>query len=113
MCKWNNGGVIVALPDDIAPERKKRTVCIDECIVSAMEALWREGVQTLGCCCGHGKSDCSVVLPSDNDPTQTAKAYWLLKSFDRRRWVIQQWKLIDVAVVPKIEHPSEQVEGES
>jgi len=100
MCKWNNGGVVVDLPPEIVPERERRTVCVDECIVTQIQALWKAGVQTLGCCCGHGKSDPSVVIPSTYDPTATELAYRTLKKCDTRRWEIYQWKLVEVAVVP-------------
>ena len=29
-------------------------VCIDQCIVKAIKDLWSKGVETTGCCCGHG-----------------------------------------------------------
>ena len=107
MCKDNNGGIVVNLPDGISPEREGRTVCIDECIASQIQALWAEGVQTEGCCCGHGKQCPSVILPATNDPTDTAKAYWILRDFDSRRWAILQWKLVEVAIAPKREQPTE------
>ena len=103
MCKWNNGGIVVDLPAHIMPDRESRTVCIDECIVPQIQALWKEGVQTLGCCCGHGKDECDVILPSTSDPTATATAYWVLDGVDHRRWSIKQWKLVEVAVVTKKE----------
>lgn len=28
-------------------------VCIDPCIVPAIRKLWDQGIETLGCCCGH------------------------------------------------------------
>ena len=27
---------------------------LDRCIAPAVKALWKAGVRTLGCCCGHG-----------------------------------------------------------
>ncbi len=29
-------------------------VCIDPCIVEAIQKLWEQGIETQGCCCGHG-----------------------------------------------------------
>ena len=55
MCEWNNGGIEVALPERICSWKERRTVCIDECIVEQIRALWEAGYETLGCCCGHGK----------------------------------------------------------
>lgn len=41
-------------------ERRRRlqkgvspTVCVDNCIVDAIEILWDKGIETTGCCCGH------------------------------------------------------------
>ena len=100
MCKWNNGGIVVDLPDGIAPQRERRTVSIDECIVPQIKALWAKGIQTLGCCCGHGTmGECTLILPSDYDPTELAEAYKILKRRDTRRWSIRKWTLVEVAAV--------------
>lgn len=29
------------------------TVCVDNCIVDAIQQLWDKGIETTGCCCGH------------------------------------------------------------
>lgn len=29
------------------------TIAVDRCILPEIQALWEEGIQTLGCCCGH------------------------------------------------------------
>jgi hypothetical protein len=41
-------------------ERKRRlrnalssTLSIDSCIVENIKSLWRKGIETSGCCCGH------------------------------------------------------------
>lgn len=31
-----------------------KTVCVDACLVEEVAALWRLGIRTTGCCCGHG-----------------------------------------------------------
>lgn len=31
------------------------TVCLDRCIAEEVQALWKQGIFTTGCCCGHGK----------------------------------------------------------
>jgi len=36
------------------PEKEKRkTVCIDKCLVDEIKYLWNIGIRTTGCCCGH------------------------------------------------------------
>ena len=91
---------MVDLPDGIAPERERRTVCIDECIVPQIKALWAAGIQTLGCCCGHDKRDPDVILPSDQNPDQTYRAHKILSEIDgKRRWEICEWRLVQIATV--------------
>ncbi len=68
MCNCNNvdlGGydneVVLAVPDSVvlrvnSLEREIRdNVSIDKCIADEIQDLWRLGVCTTGCCCGHGK----------------------------------------------------------
>ena len=108
MCEWNNGGIAVDLPEGIAPERQNRQVSIDECIVPQIQALWEAGIQTLGCCCGHGKRECDVILAGSFDPRDVSKAYDILKATDpERRWHIKQWLLVDVAQKPAGDRESE------
>lgn len=53
--------VAVPVPDYIellmnAPGQARReTVCIDACLFDEVKALWRVGITTTGCCCGHNK----------------------------------------------------------
>ena len=100
MCEWNNGGIAVDLPDNMRDLKESGTVCIDECIVPQIQALWKAGVMTRGCCCGHGKTNPEVIIADSQDPTATARAYDVLKEVDSRRWSILQWKLVEVAAVP-------------
>ena len=103
MCEWNNGGVAVDLPENMLhlKDSGRTQVCIDECIVLQIRVLWAHGIQTLGCCCGHGKQNPNIVVPASSNPTDTAEAYRILKDIDLRRWSILQWKLVEVATVPK------------
>lgn len=49
------------------------TVCIDNCIVEAIKDLWDKGIETNGCCCGHGYMRARVSV----DPTDYAAMYEL------------------------------------
>lgn len=100
MCKWNNGGVVVKSPDWLKAEGRE-SVCIDECITGTIQALWNAGVVTLGCCCGHDRSPCTVIIESSLNPAMLATAYRVLELFDDRRWSIQEWKLVEVAIKPQ------------
>ena len=35
---------------------KNGKIEIDDCIVEEIQSLWRLGIHTLGCCCGHNKN---------------------------------------------------------
>ena len=103
MCKWDEntsmGGeqVVLDLPAFVRPDKEKRTVSIDKCIVPVIEGLWDAGVYTLGCCCGHGKENPSVVL-STVCHIQPAMA--VIRRLDKNRiWTLKQWQLVDVATV--------------
>ncbi|WP_121605408.1 hypothetical protein [Virgibacillus sp. Bac332] len=41
---------------------KKKAVPIDACIANEIEYLNKQGIITLGCCCGHGKSGQVVTI---------------------------------------------------
>ena len=32
-------------------------VSIDRCLADEVTGLWKRGIETLGCCCGHGRAD--------------------------------------------------------
>lgn len=35
-------------------DKYKNEVQVDECLANEIEELWRKGIKTTGCCCGHG-----------------------------------------------------------
>lgn len=65
-------------------------VSIDECIAPEMLALWREGVRTIGCCCGHngnapfagGRANVIVQEPD------ARMARLILSDFQREWWIM-------------------------
>jgi hypothetical protein len=97
--------VILELPDDIHPEKQNRTVSVDACIADVIKALWREGCQTLGCCCGHGKENPSIVISTSYDDEGIRRIADFLKTHDSRSWVIHQWKLVVVAMTLPVSNP--------
>ena len=76
---------MVDLPENMLhlKDSGRTQVCTDECIVPQIQALWAAGVETLGCCCGHGKRECDVILTGSFDPTDVSEAYDILKKTDR------------------------------
>lgn len=97
MCKWNNGGIPVKLPDNICTWKENRTVCIDECIIKQIKILWENGYETLGCCCGHDKSpNPDLVISESYTKEDILKIKKILSDNDDRCWKIMQWNLIEV-----------------
>lgn len=93
MCKWNNGGVTVQLPNRIAKWKKNRTVTIDECIVDTIKYLWENGIDTSGSCCGHEKSLPNLVIPDGYNDKEIIRIMGLIKEIDSREWDICQWRI--------------------
>ncbi len=44
-------------------EDRNRIVPIDRCLVSEICSLWNEGIETLGCCCGHNTEEPTIAVP--------------------------------------------------
>ncbi len=36
-------------------QTKRKSVCVDVCMIPEIWFLWRQGIKTTGCCCGHNK----------------------------------------------------------
>ena len=97
MCEWGIE-IVLELPDDINPEKRNRTVSIDACIAEVIQGLWKQGCQTRSCCCGHGKEYASLVVSSGYDEDGVHRIADFLRDNDTRPWVIEQWKLMTVAM---------------
>lgn len=69
------------------------TICLDACIADVIQALWTHGMETLGCCCGHGKIGPSVLIASHMDGQ---RAHQLLRQLDDRDWTVQQWRVVTI-----------------
>ena len=50
----------------------KESVCVDKCIAREIEELWRQGVKTTGCCCGHGRK-LGFIQVRDKDSVEKMK----------------------------------------
>lgn len=75
------------------------TVCVDPCIADAMQALWRAGVETAGCCCGHrgafGGPSVVIVHPLD-----AVRAAHVLDQ-DGRAWQVMFWAGTEISTTSK------------
>ena len=85
--------IIVKLPDNIATYKEHRTVGIDIEIVETIKHLWKNEIQTLGCCSGHGKENPSIVIESGYDNKEIEKIEKIIAEVDNEKWDIFQWRL--------------------
>ena len=48
--------------------RLRESICVDKCLAEEVQWLWRWGIKTTGCCCGHNvKTDQSYIGVVDED----------------------------------------------
>ena len=70
--------IILEVPDTVnlkynSPNQKRRTtVCIDKCIVDEIKLLWKNGIVTYGCCCGHNDARFNPYVIIKKDHVQKA-----------------------------------------
>lgn len=64
-----------------------KTVCVDACISDQILNLWKAGVFTRSCCCGHGKRPPEVFIDSPDD----ARTAHDVLSNDSRLWRVMFW----------------------
>ncbi len=61
-----------------------KTVCVDACIADQIEALWKAGVFTRGCCCGHNLQGPEVFI---DQPSEVEMACSVL-AYEKRQWKV-------------------------
>jgi len=61
----------------------RESICLDRCIANEVQALWRDGVTTTGCCCGHNKTTGYIGVYGEESKTRMLRlGYDLLRSDD-------------------------------
>lgn len=86
---------VLDLPDGLCIWKQNRKVCVDFCIVDQIRILWDARIETLGCCCGHGKAKLggiSLIIDSKYSDDEIKSIADLLKQNDTRNWHILQWR---------------------
>lgn len=58
MCDWGTNKTLLVPVSSTEWKHKS----VDACIADIVEALNKNGILTLNCCCGHGKTDGSILL---------------------------------------------------
>lgn len=69
------GTVGLKRPAHMADPERPDVIDIDACLASEITALWREGVVTTGCCCGHGKMKPFIGVAFADIPRMKAWGY--------------------------------------
>jgi len=61
--------LIMDLPDHMSDYREAREkaglspqICIDKCLENDIKRLWKLGYRTVNSCCGHGKTNSTVII---------------------------------------------------
>lgn len=53
----------------------KDSIQVDECIADEIETLWKNGIKTMGCCCGHGLDLGFIQVCNENIPDMEQLGY--------------------------------------
>jgi len=93
--------IVVDIPDHMGEYKQRRleaglssTICIDPCIIEEIQALWRLGITTFGCCCGHNLSN-PMVNVSDQDIERMLELGYLQEHHDPSRKDTFRLKSVD------------------
>ncbi len=67
-------------------------ICVDKCIVKVIEHLWKNYVVTLGSCCGHNRTNPSVIVRENCPEKEVEKIREIIAEVDDRDWEICTWR---------------------
>jgi len=84
MCKWGTDREVVLMKPKPISGRKK--IKVDACIAPLVQMLNDYGIETIACCCGHGKTAKSHIrISSQNIPlTQLGQDFSIHLQFPYR-----------------------------
>lgn len=60
MCKWGTDKIVRLCKP--RPVSGRTEIMVDACLADLVQALNDAGIETQGCCCGHGKGDGDIQL---------------------------------------------------
>jgi len=87
--------VQLKLPDNIDQHRENRIISIDACIVNDIQILWKEGIQTLSCCCGHKENAPSIVIDSKYNNKEIDNIINILGGTESdHEWELWAWHVV-------------------
>lgn len=68
-------GQVELVPPPPLARADGRGICIDVCLALEVSRLWRAGIRTTGCCCGHGKTRPFIGVVDADIPRMKAMGY--------------------------------------
>lgn len=63
------------VPPPFLSREDGRGICVDVCLALEVADLWRQGVRTTGCCCGHGKLEPTICVAEESIEAMRAAGY--------------------------------------
>lgn len=79
MSTYNCRKITLKCPEDFIPfnssEGFKQEVTMDACISYEVWKLWKKGIRTTGCCCGHGRLLGFIEVVEEDIPKMEALGY--------------------------------------
>lgn len=54
---------------------KEKGYCLDRCVAQEVMQLWKDGITTTGCCCGHNAMEPYIGVIDQDIPSMKAKGY--------------------------------------
>ena len=60
MCKWGTDKIVKLYKP--MHNSKRTEIAVDACLADLVQALNDAGIETIGCCCGHGKGAGDIQL---------------------------------------------------
>ncbi|HNT30338.1 MAG TPA: hypothetical protein PKL83_05290 [bacterium] len=60
MCEWGTDKIVKLYKP--MPVSGRNEIAVDSCLADLVQALNNAGIETTGCCCGHGKGDGDIQL---------------------------------------------------
>ncbi len=63
------------VPPDFIRREDGRGICVDACLALEITQLWKSGIRTTGCCCGHGIAPPYIGVTSGSAARMVAMGY--------------------------------------
>lgn len=93
MCRHGKT-VVLKAPEFIKKYRPNNDeMHIDSCLKIIIEKLWENKIETLGCCCGHGKSVMNIIIGDGYKGKEIKKIETIVRKNSIRDFELLQWKL--------------------